>query len=384
MEVIMFVNKLSVLNLRVMTGLIICIFVILTVSTNAGTTTRDFIDINQDGIFESCDDFNLSTLPSDFPVLLDTGDVIHTVPAPVSGAQGLTWDGENLWVSSNQHMFLYKVSPVDGEILATIPAPGVYVEGLAWDGTNLWAANNGGQGGNADEIYKLDPLTGDVVESFTSSITWIHGITWDGEYLWFNDFSTHMIYKVDSSDGQILQSFAAPGTMSIGLTWDGAYLWSDNFDTDSLYQIDPVDGAIIGMIRSPHTNPRDMAWDGQYLWVVTWASSTIYQVDIGQTSVENFESLPERFDLIGNYPNPFNASTRISFSLSKPGPASLVIYDIMGREVTTLINESLDAGNHNIIWDGMNDNGNPVASGMYFYRLAQHDDVITKNMMMLK
>ncbi|MCP4582452.1 MAG: T9SS type A sorting domain-containing protein [candidate division Zixibacteria bacterium] len=336
-------------------------------------------DIDQDGFFESCDDFNFKTLPSDFPIALDTGDVIHTVPAPVSGCQGLTWDGENLWVSSNHHAFHYKVSPVDGAVLATIPAPNDYVEGLAWDGTYLWSVDNDGNGGDGDHVYKLDPSTGDIVESFTSSITWTHGITWDGEYLWFNDFSTHMIYKVDSSNDQILHSFAAPGDQSIGLTWDGAYLWSDNFNTDSLYQIDPADGSIIRMVRSPHTNPRDMAWDGQYLWVVSWASSTIYQVDIGQTSVKDTELLPERFGLEGNYPNPFNANTTIEYTLPEASNVTLEVYTILGQKTATLVNEYQDAGHHTVNWQASN-----ITSGIYYYRIVAGDITQARRMLLLK
>ena len=74
--------------------------------------------------------------------------------------------------------------------------------------------------------------------------------------------------------------------------------------------------------------------------------------------------LPAEFALSQNYPNPFNPETVIEYSLPKLGDVSLVVYNLLGEEVTILVNESISAGNHQVIWDASN-----VASGIYFYRL---------------
>jgi len=244
------------------------------------------IDINLDGILDS----NRSEISIDVirEILapLDTGDVIHTIPTPGPSGQGLTWDGNYLWVSDIDTDKIYKLSPEDGTILNSFSSPGDCVAGLAWDGTFLWASDHGGSGGSHDEIFQLDPSNGSVLHSFVPvSLDWPHGITWDGQYLWVNNFETHLLDKVDPFTGQILASIPAPGNKSIGLTWDGKYLWSDNFATDLLVQIDPSDGTIIRTVPSPHTNPRDLAWDGKYLWVVSFNTNTIYQVDVGYTNL---------------------------------------------------------------------------------------------------
>lgn len=79
--------------------------------------------------------------------------------------------------------------------------------------------------------------------------------------------------------------------------------------------------------------------------------------------------LPGVFALHQNYPNPFNAETQIRFSLAAPGPVGLRIYNMLGQLVKTLVDSDLPAGQHQALWDGTDQNGSVLASGMYFYRL---------------
>ena len=74
--------------------------------------------------------------------------------------------------------------------------------------------------------------------------------------------------------------------------------------------------------------------------------------------------------LRGNFPNPFNPSTNIRFSLAQPGPASLKIYDVRGRMIRTLIDGPMTAGDHDLRWDGRTEDGSRAASGVYFMRLV--------------
>jgi hypothetical protein len=90
-------------------------------------------------------------------------------------------------------------------------------------------------------------------------------------------------------------------------------------------------------------------------------------------------SAPAKFALNQNYPNPFNPSTRISFSIGKEGPVSLRVYDILGQEVATLINENRKAGEYTELFDG-----SQMASGVYVYVLSSSEGRLTGRMMMLK
>jgi len=89
--------------------------------------------------------------------------------------------------------------------------------------------------------------------------------------------------------------------------------------------------------------------------------------------------VPSEFALLSNYPNPFNASTNISFSLAEAGNVSLNVYDITGRLVVTLVDGQMDAGQHVVAWDASS-----VSSGVYFYKLTTADYSATKSMNLLK
>lgn len=86
-------------------------------------------------------------------------------------------------------------------------------------------------------------------------------------------------------------------------------------------------------------------------------------------------ALPNDFALHQNYPNPFNPSTEIKYDLSEQGQVVLSIFNVVGQKVRTLVDESKDAGYHRIVWDGKDDLGIGVASGIYLYRI----DVTSQN-----
>jgi hypothetical protein len=93
-----------------------------------------------------------------------------------------------------------------------------------------------------------------------------------------------------------------------------------------------------------------------------------------------------RGELYQNYPNPFNPSTRIEFLVPEGGAqnVTLVIYDVSGARVRTLVNSPMNPGRYISEWDGRNDLGNPVGSGVYFYQIRQKGFSDTKKMLLLK
>jgi hypothetical protein len=93
---------------------------------------------------------------------------------------------------------------------------------------------------------------------------------------------------------------------------------------------------------------------------------------------------PKPTTLYQNYPNPFNPSTNIAFYLAGPGRASLVIYDVRGSVVRTLVDEAKPAGRHTALWDGKNDGGRQAASGVYCYRLVAGKTTLTKKLVVVR
>ena len=104
------------------------------------------------------------------------------------------------------------------------------------------------------------------------------------------------------------------------------------------------------------------------------------------TSVEEDEetAIPRLFELSQSYPNPFNSQTIIRYSLFKPSDVSLTIYNVLGQRVRTLVNQAHQSGQVTVTWDGKDDKGNDLGSGIYFYRLQAGEQSQTRRMVLLK
>jgi hypothetical protein len=103
------------------------------------------------------------------------------------------------------------------------------------------------------------------------------------------------------------------------------------------------------------------------------------------TGVEvTVEELPCNYSLSQNYPNPFNPSTTIEYSLPNSENVKIEIYDLLGRLVKTLVNETKIAGKYSVIWNGEDNSGKTVSSGVYLYRLYSGSQIITKKLNLIK
>lgn len=109
-------------------------------------------------------------------------------------------------------------------------------------------------------------------------------------------------------------------------------------------------------------------------------------IDVGPLSVddEDQHNLPLTTGLQKAYPNPFNPETLIGFTLHKQSKVSITIYDVTGRKVNELLNETVEPGRHSIVWQGDNQNGRRMSSGIYFYRMTASGFSDTKKVLMLK
>ena len=103
----------------------------------------------------------------------------------------------------------------------------------------------------------------------------------------------------------------------------------------------------------------------------------------GVTAVDVL-AVPAEYALHQNYPNPFNPFTRIMYDLPENDLTRLVVYDMLGREVITLVDEIKTAGYHTIVWNGHDNMGRQVSAGVYFYQIRSGENIQTKKMMFLK
>jgi lysophospholipase L1-like esterase len=120
----------------------------------------------------------------------------------------------------------------------------------------------------------------------------------------------------------------------------------------------------------------------KYYYKLDDISSGGVRTSHGPVMVET--SLPQQFQLLQNYPNPFNPQTRIRFQLPKAATIRISIYNVLGQEVRRLIDRQMEPGYHEVQWDGRNETGMQVGSGVFYYRIEAAEFRDTKKMVMLR
>lgn len=110
----------------------------------------------------------------------------------------------------------------------------------------------------------------------------------------------------------------------------------------------------------------------------------IYTRETGSSIGDDISLRPDGFALQQNYPNPFNPTTTIAYQLARNSNVVLKIYNVAGQEVKTLVNEKQSAGPQRVVWDGSDNSGQQVASGIYLYKLDAGDQTAIRKMILLK
>jgi hypothetical protein len=169
---------------------------------------------------------------------------------------------------------------------------------------------------------------------------------------------------------------------NIIVTWSAPARGVDNYNVyrDGVLHEEGVTGLMFIDITVP---------TGDYIYNLTavycggWESE--FGPDLEVPHVDGDDILkPTVTELTGNYPNPFNPTTKISFSLKEAGHVSINIYNMRGQLVKTLVNTELDRNFHNIVWDGKDNSGKNTSSGVYFYKMKTQNYNSTKKMILMK
>lgn len=138
-----------------------------------------------------------------------------------------------------------------------------------------------------------------------------------------------------------------------------------------------IDGLCSNIVKVIRFAPDGAVWFGTDRGISVLRES-------GTVGVESERATPLPIISLENRPNPFNPSTTISFTLPEPGKAELKVYDITGRKVRTLVSGPVSSGEHSVVWDGRDDSGQPVASGVYLSRLEAGGKVRNAKMLLVK
>ncbi|MHB9012167.1 MAG: FlgD immunoglobulin-like domain containing protein, partial [Ignavibacteriaceae bacterium] len=191
---------------------------------------------------------------------------------------------------------------------------------------------------------------------------------------------------------------AHPGTWGVGITPQffselGNNVGYNGSGPDSVFTLPSVTSFDWTQFYADFQVPNNPAAIGMEarLHIYSTFTGTVYFDDLTiqktstPTDVKNLNRLiPATFQVFQNYPNPFNPTTTINFALPQSSNVKIVIYDMLGKEVRTLVNGDQVAGVHSIVWDGRNNFGSQVASGTYIYRVVAGNYSAVKKMIMLK
>ncbi len=283
-------------------------------------------------------------------------------------------------------------------------------------------------GAASTTLVKLDAATGEAHASAVIPVPGMRAIAFDrNDDLYGVRFTDGVLFRIDPATGDTTRVGATRLRAIAGLAihpLDGS-LWGMPFG-NMLYKIDKATAAttLVGNIGVNQVAEIEFDGVGHLFGLTGLASQTInelIQIDpatgrgtrIGSTGFRTVyglairgeiitgieealadESLPSRYELRQNYPNPFlseakallsaNAGTTITYALPKPGEVKLVIYDHLGRRVKVLVHEVQSPGVKLVSWNGADDHGQKVASGVYMYRITTEGYSTTRKLLLVK
>jgi len=197
-------------------------------------------------------------------------------------------------------------------------------------------------------------------------------------------------YSVDNLEPSVPTSiFAGYHPEFVDLNWDDAP--EDDFQFFRIYRdtqegfVPSPENLVHQVVASAWTDPVNDPWQYDYkITAVDYAGNESDAGELVATSDTPGAGIANAFVLQGAVPNPFNPSTTIKYSLAEAGMVRLVVYDLAGHEVRTLVNDTQGAGAHHVQWDGRNQAGATVSSGVYLYRLSSGNQVERKRMLLMK
>jgi hypothetical protein len=252
--------------------------------------------------------------------------VAQTFPVPKMAA--IAFDRDGHLYGATKLGRLYRLNLVTGDTIGIGTAPGVVYASIAFSPSGRLWASVAPSGSGKDNIYTVDTTTG--------------------------------------------------AATLVGRTGDSTVTWSVFFDPKGrLYGLKSVGDQQIGTVISIDT----LTGVGTTLFSTGLeyiASITMLALMTGVDEPKGI-ALPHAFSLYQNYPNPFNPSTTIKFELPRTSNVSLTVFDILGREVSMLVNERKNAGVHEVKFDASR-----LSSGVYFYRMQARDFVQTRKLLLLK
>jgi len=337
---------------------------------------------------------DLKTEPNQIEIL---GTLIYN-SILLKDLEAMTWDpveGHILVISKMDDGSLYKIDPTKipyKKSLANIPAILVgrsysYIEGIAVNPVTgqLFGVDN--------RLHKLV-----LINKSNAQVTIVGDLRFnDVEGLAFTLDTNPTLYGADSKSGKLItidtktgngtpvhpyNCLNFPNVECLEFSPDGTlYGFSDgpNRNSKLFITIDPASG-----IGTKFMGCGNIILDIEGLTFGLPLVLSDQKITFKSNITEDYVNVPQNFSLYQNYPNPFNASTIIRYSISESSDIRLVIYNTLGQKIRTLISTYKNPGDYTVEWDGKDDQGISVPSGLYLYKLQADNFVQMKKMLLMR
>lgn len=293
------------------------------------------------------------------------------------------------------------------------------VPGLAINSTGSIYGTTVDKQGNASELILIDADDGSAVTLGSTGITTIEGIAFDANDVLFGVANDGDLYTIDTTNAQVTlvgdtEVFGAAG-LAFDPTDGGLFLSGGGLAEDEIYSVDPATAAatLIGLTNTDSAATPDIVFDddgnmfgskggGQSDNILIAIDKSTAQGSIvgpiGVLAVSGLafgpsvavsverspNAVPRSVALEPNYPNPFNPSTTIGFTLPHASEVRLAIYNVRGQLVQTLVSGLIGEGHHRAVWNGTDRHGDRVATGLYLFRMWAGDFVAVRKMIFTK
>jgi len=323
--------------------------------------------------------FNYTSNCYRYDINAGTWTPIAPLPAAICWAKALGYQDSLIYEASGntiagESSAVYLYNTTTNTWRTCTPMPGMRAAGaFARSGDTLVYV-----GGSDGTLFYNQTYRGVISQTDRSVITWTTGASWPGGIL---------IWKADAASWGSKGIIMTTGSSSTTAYWtptipNPCYIYSPGANTWTALANLPIPMlcSFVGSTFSSAGAKLIVAGGYTGLNVPLGSTATQIYTDPVITNIQgNITVIPAKYSLSQNYPNPFNPVTKINFALPKQGFVTLKIYDVLGREVRTLVNEVKSAGQFSVEF-----NASEFSSGVYFYRLETNGFSDIKRMMLIK
>jgi ligand-binding sensor domain-containing protein len=298
------------------------------------------------------------------------------VVAVASGPNGVTWCGTNRGVSRFDGVSWKTFTESDGLAANTVRAICVERNGTAWIGTTAGISRFDGVSWRT--YGETDGLPSRFVYAAAVDSA---GEIWAGTRDGVARFDESSWKSYTESDGLVYNRINAIAVDRSNVKWCATDRGISRFDGFIWQSFTGREGLSSPMVHS-------LAVDDQNtVWYITPKGTGCIRDSVVKTPEKEVQ--PTTFSILGNYPNPFNPGTTIEFTLPAPGRVNLAVYSIAGQKVRTLLSDGLYKpytayAPYRIVWDGCDDFGKPVSSGVYIARLQVGKTIASRKLLLVR